>query len=91
MSISIIDEVRFGEVVQAPPQLKAKPRGSVRTTGSFSKSLLLHRKLHREQTDKLTSNPSPVVGLKRKLDLEIERERAINVYRQTKKTVSEKT
>ena len=76
MLFTIIDEVRFGEVAQAPPQLKAKPRRrSKLDTGSCPQSQPLHQ----------TTSKRVVLGLKRKLDLELERERAISVYRQRKK------
>ena len=75
------DQVKFGEVVQAPPQLKSKPRGSKPTTAS-KPLLLLHQKM--TASHKPTHTP-PVVGLKRQKDLETERERVISVYRQIKK------
>lgn len=79
-----VDEVKFGEVVKAPPHLQAKPRGSQ----SHSKTLLLHQKITPSPHDPLVSKPrsrAPTVGLKRKKDLEIEREHAISVYRQRKR------
>ena len=83
----LLDEVRFGEVVQAPPQLKAKPRGS-QAKPSHSKLLLLHQKITSFPQDCTACKPktrTPTAGLKRKQDLEIERERVISVYRQRKK------
>ena len=81
------DEVKFGEVVSAPPQLQAKPRGCW-ANPSHPKSLLLHQKVSSSSqgpATKPTSTRPPVVGLRRKQDLEIERERVINVYRRKKK------
>ena len=81
--------VQFGEVAHAPPQLSAKPRGTQKKSkGERIQSLLLQKSL---DSKKLSNDakeiPLPVViGLKRKHDLEIERERAVEMYRQSKRT-----
>ncbi len=67
------DTVRFGEVVSAPPTLSAKPR---RKIGQVS--------IVNSGTNKTVSGPV-VVGLKRKQDLEEEREKLIQRYRMAKK------
>ena len=80
------DEVKFGEVVSAPPRLSAKPRGH---QGKERKEeLLLHEKLKSATPDAMVAKKpkqSVHVGLKRKQDLEMERDRVIQLYRQTKK------
>ena len=88
MFVLFSDDVKFGEVVQAPPQLAAKPRGS-KTSHSTSSSLLLHHKTSLREDHNKVARPSQ--GLKRKLDLETERERVINVYRHKKKTALGRT
>lgn len=89
MFLTIIDEVQFGEVVQEPPRLKAKPRGFQKETRkNKSHSLLLLDMV----TEKSSTPKSKTVmgsrkqgGLKRQREIEIERERAIQQYRQMKK------
>lgn len=92
----LLDRVKFGEVVQAPPQLKAKPRGSKTATpaaaaaAASSKPLLLQQKMAGTpsqpvaQKSSNSSPPPPRLGLKRQRDLEIERERVIAAYRKSK-------
>ena len=98
------DEVKFGEVVMAPPQLQAQPRGSKEVQPRKAKTLLLHQKFSQYDPSpavqtcgqglpvvglkrklQTCGQDLPVVGLKRKQDLEVERERAICLYRQEKK------
>ena len=73
------DRVLFGEVVQAPPKLTAKPRGKLQPLKHTP--LLLEDKLRpkAQQDDK-----GQCVGLKRKQDLEMERQAAIEAYRLAK-------
>ncbi|KAL5473179.1 hypothetical protein EMCRGX_G027628 [Ephydatia muelleri] len=73
------DRVSFGEVVQAPPKLTAKPRGKLQPLKHTP--LLLENKLQpkAQQDDK-----GQCVGLKRKQDLEAERQAAIEAYRLAK-------
>ena len=85
--IDFEDEVRFGEVVQAPPELKAKPRGSQRSSAFPSQPLLLEEKMSasQRQSQRTRSAPSQqIMGLKRKHDLKLEREHVISVYRKAK-------
>ena len=82
------DEVKFGEVVMAPPQLQAQPRGCKELQPRKPKILLLHQKFSECDPSPAVQTcvqVLPVVGLKRKWDLEVERERAIRLYRQEKK------
>ena len=78
--------MKFGEVVQAPPQFQARPRDS-KSKSARSGSLLLHQKVSPSLQKYFSKSQSrlPAVGLKRKQDLEIERERAISVYRERKR------
>lgn len=77
------DKVKFGEVVQAPPRLSAKPRGSDK----------ILRKTHKQELSKasslldLTTDMSKLStgGLKRQKDIEEEREAVIKKYREMKK------
>lgn len=83
------DKVHFGETVQEPPRLAARPRGSVKETRkNKAHSLLLMNKL--ESTEKKSKlkvgvATGKVGGLKRQRDIEIEREKAIEQYRLIKK------
>lgn len=92
------DDVQFGEVVSAPPQLLARPRGSVLKAKPNTKTLKPKPKASRSQDTETTlksnmlktanSHPTEVrsvVGLKRKQDIEDERERLIEEYRLSKK------
>lgn len=86
----ISDRVSFGEVVQEPPRLKAKPRGSSKVAGkNKGHSLLLLDKLGPRSEVKSTSaqrTPGKIGGgLKRQRDIEVEREKAIEQYRLIKK------
>ena len=75
----------------APPQLQAQPRGS-QSCPKGGKTLLLHQKLSQPESSSATKTGCrAVVGLKRKQDLEIERERAIHLYRQGKKVKAKRT
>ncbi len=70
------DEVKFGDIVKAPPQLSAKPRGGIDRKCS-------KRNVPTKDAD---LNPVPIqLGLKRKEDLKVERTRAIAEYRMAKK------
>ena len=82
--MKVKNEVKY-TVVSAPPQLQAKPRGS-EAKSMRSKTLLLHQKVtpSSQEPPSKTRHKVPVVGLKKKQDLENERERAISVYRQKK-------
>ncbi len=73
--------MKFGEVVQAPPRLSAKPRGSQpkRKKGVVTSA-----------SSSLVDNP-PVVGLKEEHDLEQERLKMISHYRLAKKKRTEST
>lgn len=85
----LLDDVRFGERAMAPPKLGARPRGVGKTVTKGKTNLLLQAKLAsaQESTGKVTATkPVDSVGLKRKHDLEEEREKAIEVYRQSKKS-----
>ena len=87
----VSDQVRFGETVQEPPRLAARPRGSVKETRkNKAESLLLVNKLEStgsEKKSKLKVGVATVKvgGLKRQRDIEIEREKAIEQYRLIKK------
>ena len=74
--------------MQAPPELKAKPRGSKHSSFSSPKPLLLQQKMSaspkQPQRSKRLASRQQVAGLKRKHDLELEREHVISVYRQKK-------
>jgi len=70
------DEVKFGEVVQAPPSLSAKPRGS--------------RPRKRGQEGGTTTS-LPVLGFKEKHDLVEERLKIISKYRLMKKQKKDQT
>lgn len=73
------DEVKFGEVVRAPPRLSAKPRGSEKKVRQSHKSELL------ETTSPIdTGSPAAVVGLKHQRDVEEERVRVVSEYRMAK-------
>ena len=80
------DKVRFGEVAPAPPQLTAKPRGWKKPRQGTT--LLLQDKLKSSKgfsgVPKAARN-NVTLGLKRKQDLDEERERAIELYRHCKK------
>ena len=76
------DTVRFGEVVTAPPKLSAKPR---------RKSDKAQVTLPSDKSDKPEQGPAVIVGLKRKQDIEEERERLIQRYRMAKKAKAERT
>jgi len=65
------DEVKFGEVVNAPPKIDAKPRRSKPSIAA--------------QTIASGSSTTAIVGLKRQNDLECERETLIQHYRRLKK------
>lgn len=67
--------MEFGEVVSAPPRLSAKPRRKAPKTSVPSS----------EEGQEIVQNTA-VVGLKRKQDLEEEREKLIQKYRMVKKT-----
>ena len=79
--------VQFGEVVQEPPRLAARPRGSVKETRkNKNRSLLLMNKLESSEKKSKVGVAAPKVGgLKRQRDIEIEREKAIEHYRLIKK------
>ena len=83
------DKVHFGETVQEPPRLAARPRGSVKETRkNKAHSLLLMNKLETsEKKSKLKVGVATgkVGGLKRQRDIKIEREKAIEQYRLLKK------
>ena len=82
------DEIKFGEVAGAPPRLSAKPRGCHKKVQRREKQrkLLLQEKLESGVSDTaVAKRPKQPVGLKRKWDIEAERDRAIQIYRQTKK------
>lgn len=69
------DEVQFGEVVQRPPSLSGPSRRShTHSSPGGAKRLLLH--------NKLASPGGP------SLDLQLERQRAIDLYRQMKSTTT---
>ena len=76
-------------MVSAPPRLSAKPRGSHSKPGQGSKELLLHDKLAFSDSGVSRKTRPPrlhqPVSLKRKEDLELERNRAVEAYRQAKK------
>ena len=77
------DEVRFGEVIKAPPKLDAKPRGSQfikKTEGNGSLRLL----------SSSLCQPMHVVGLKHEQDMQDERLRVISAYRLVKKLKTDK-
>ena len=84
--MATIDDVHFREVVTAPPKLSSKPRGAQKISREESKGLLLKEKLTGSDDGK-----PRVLGLKRKRDLEIERDRVIEQYRQLKKTKVSRT
>ena len=70
-------------MVQAPPRLSAKPRGSGKTSQK-ARQLELFKKI----PPALAPPPKPllpVVGLKHKQDLEEERFKVISTYRKAKK------
>ena len=83
------DKVKFNEVVPAPPWLSAKPRSSSKRAKhevpdlSFIGKLQTRGRLGPGEGDTLT--PVREGGLKRRQDLEEERERVIEEYRQAKK------
>lgn len=83
------DKVHFGETVQEPPRLAARPRGSVKETRkNKAHSLLLMNKLETSEKEsklKVGMATGKVGGLKRQRDIEIEREKAIEQYRLIKK------
>ena len=88
------DKVHFGEVVQAPPRLAARPRGSVKETRkNKAHSLLLMKTLEsgERRSKEGVATRKAVVGLKRQRDIEIEREKAIEQYRLMKKARSKET
>ncbi|XP_074647530.1 coiled-coil domain-containing protein 137-like [Tubulanus polymorphus] len=94
------DKVKFGEVVNAPPTLTAKPRKSnnIQTKPGLKKSLLLHEVIQSNTTNTLSNNPGPKttsreIGktVKRKnlsetekIRMDSEQERAIKLYREMK-------
>lgn len=73
----------------APPRLSAKPRGCHKKTqrGEKQHKLLLQEKLKSGAASDATvaRRPKQPMGLKRKWDIEVERNKAIQIYRQTKK------
>lgn len=73
------DNVSFGEVVQAPPKLTAKPRVKVQPLKRAQ--LLLEDKL-KPQDERV--GKQQCLGMKRKQDLEMERQAAIEAYRLAK-------
>lgn len=83
------DEIKFGEVAGAPPRLSAKPRGCHKKTqrGEKQHKLLLQEKLKSSAVSDTTvaKKSKQPMGLKRKWDIEAERDKAIQIYRQTKK------
>lgn len=90
------DKVHFGETVQEPPRLAARPRGSAvkETRKNKAHSLLLMNKLEsgeRKSRLKVGMATGKVEGLKRQRDIEIEREKAIEQYRQIKKARTKHT
>ena len=89
MLLLCLDEIKFGEVVTAPPRLAARPRGSQKKSSKGPTTLLLQEKLNPKEH--ASSVPNPAMGLKRKQDLVSEREKAIEMYRQTKKAKHAKT
>ena len=66
------DEVKFGDVVKAPPRLSAKPRGS-------------DKKKTKMDTETNRIDDIPVLGLRHKQDIKEERTRVIDQYRLSKK------
>lgn len=83
------DQVKFGEVVKAPPKLNAKPRGSQSTKKTRRNSMLTF-------ASTLSSSSSSAcermpVGLKHEQDMEDERLRVISSYRLTKKIKMHRT
>ncbi|XP_040293604.1 coiled-coil domain-containing protein 137 [Bufo bufo] len=75
------DTVMFGEVVMAPPTLTVKPRKSKAETKPGEKKLLLKSLLDKSSS----SAPLPAISLARKRQLEDERERVVQAYRDLKK------
>ena len=79
-------------MVKAPPRLKAKPRGSHSRQAKEPKQLLLQDKLIASDDSGVSGRSKQPrqllrpVNLKRKMDLEVERERAVLAYRRAKKT-----
>ena len=73
-----VDEVKFGEVVQAPPRLSAKPRGFEKKSKKTPKLEPLPNPDH-VSTHKLSTG-----GLKRQKDIEEERVKVIGKYREVK-------
>lgn len=86
-NFSVSDKVHFGEIIQEPPRLATRPRGSVKETRkNKAHSLLLMNKLESgEKKSKVGTATGKVGGLKRQRDIEIEREKAIEQYRLIKK------
>lgn len=77
------DTVKFGEVVQAPPRLSAKPRGSEKMSRKTPKyGLMKASSLLDPTTDRSQLSTG---GLKRQKDIEEEREAVIKKYREMKK------
>ncbi|XP_044154652.1 coiled-coil domain-containing protein 137 [Bufo gargarizans] len=75
------DTVMFGEVVMAPPTLTVKPRKGKAESKPGEKQLLL-----KSLFDKSSSSaPPPAMSLARKRQLEDERERVVQAYRDLKK------
>lgn len=74
------DEVKFGEVVKAPPRLSAKPRGAKDVSRKTPKHELL-----KACSSLATDTKLSIGGLKRQKDVEEERELVIRKYREMKK------
>ena len=81
-------------MASAPPRLIAKPRGSLKTSTKVKSQ---DAKPNPETDKSMTKDLNPstvsvhVVGLKRKQDIEDERERMIQEYRVTKKAKLSRT
>ncbi len=86
-TIFFTDEVKFGEVVKAPPRLSARPRGSDKKTRKVPQLELLKKLSTTPLAPGPPGPPDPPVhvGLKHKRDIEEERTRAISEYRMAKK------
>lgn len=76
--------MKFGEVVRAPPRLSAQPRGAQKSDKK-QKALLLQEKGNPDRSDVAVARKQYPVALKRRHDLEIERKKAIDTYRLTKR------
>lgn len=79
------DHVKFGEVVQAPPTLSARPRGSEKKSNNRAASSAAKLEFLKTCPWLLDPSKPAVVGLKHQKDVEEERETAIMAYRQAKK------